>query len=177
VFTIKYKLLKSRQIYKGKIVSLNDDVLRFKDGKTFRREILHHPGAAAAVPFVDARHIILIRQFRYAAKARLWEIPAGTIERGETARACIERELQEEIGYCPKKLTQLIKFFPSPGVSNEVIHIFAARQPNQVKPNLESDELLVQKIFSLKAAVRMIDQGKIIDAKTIIGLLRCQQAT
>ena len=167
----KFKIRKSREIYQSRIIRLCDDEIEFADGRKFRREILHHPGAVAIVPVLEKGKIILIKQFRYAAGDFLWEIPAGTLEKGETIRQCAHRELKEEIGYSARRLKRMVNFYPTPGVSSEIIYIFKASGLIKAEPHREEDELLKQKKFSFKEAIELIKKGKIIDAKTIIGLL------
>jgi len=124
----KFKLRKSREIYRSKIIRLCDDEIELADGRRLRREILHHPGAVAILPVLEKGKVILIKQFRYAAGDFLWEIPAGTLENGETPSQCARRELKEEIGYSARRLKRMVNFYPSPGVSSELIYIFKASQ-------------------------------------------------
>ncbi len=123
------------------------------------------------VSFVDKTHLILLRQFRYAAKGELWEIPAGTIERGETTLQCAKRELEEETGFRAKKWRFLSRFFPAPGISNELMTLYRAEQLSLGRKNLDHDEWIEHEIVSLPDARRMIRQGRIRDAKSIIGIL------
>lgn len=167
----KFRIKKSREIYRSKIIRLCDDRVELADGRKLRREILHHPGAVAIVPVLQKDRIILIRQFRYAAGDFLWEIPAGTLEKNETIYQCARRELKEEVGYRARQLKRMVSFYPTPGVSSEVIYIFKASDLVKTRSQREKDEFMETKFFTFKEAIGLIKKGKIIDAKTIIGLL------
>ena len=167
----RFKIKKSQEIYRSKIIRLCDDEIELANGRSLRREILHHPGSVAIVPVLDKDKVILIKQFRYAAGDFLWEIPAGTREKNETAEQCAHRELKEETGYQARGLKEIINFYPTPGVSSEIIYIFKAAGLIKSRAQREKDEFLKVKKFSFKEAIGLIKKGKIIDAKTIIGLL------
>ncbi len=139
------------------------------------RELVVHPGAVVILPFIDKNKIVLIRQFRYAAKGDLWEIPAGTLEAGENPLVCAKRELEEEIGFKAKKFKLLTRFFSAPGISDEVMTLYSAHQLYPGLKNLDHDEWIEHRITPLKDALRMIRTGQIKDAKTIIGILWVSQ--
>jgi len=112
----------------------------------------------------------LIRQFRFAAKAWLWEFPAGGVERGETLQGAAKRELMEEIGYCPRKIKLLLKFYPTPGISGEVMNLFLAQDLVPKQAQQDEDEEIEVHEFSSRQIERMIQKKQIIDAKTILGI-------
>ncbi len=169
------KTIKSRRIYQGKIINLRVDEVLLPDGKKASREIVEHPGAVAAVPLLPDGKVVLIRQFRKAVEEIIYEIPAGKLELEEKPRQCMERELEEEIGYGAGELKELISYYPSPGFSGEVIHLFLASGLQKKQQNLEGDEFLEVVILKFTEALRMIEEGKIKDGKTIIGLLLAKQ--
>ena len=168
-----YKLVESKNIYQGRIIRLVKDrfVLKQAPKKIVTRELVIHPGAVVIVPFSDKQHILLLRQFRYAAQGNLWEIPAGTLELGERPLDCAKRELEEETGFSAKKWKFLTQFFPAPGISNEIMTLYRADQLVQGTKNLDHDEWIEHKTVSLVTAVQMIKKGAIRDGKTIAGLL------
>jgi ADP-ribose pyrophosphatase len=172
-----FKVLKAEKIYSGRVVGLSRETIAFPDGKEAVREIVRHPGASAMVPMISPTEVILIKQFRYSAKKMLWEIPAGTLEPGETALACAERELVEEIGYRAGKMTPLGGFYTSPGFCNEFLHLFLATDLEPSQSNLDKDERLEVHRMPMKEALRKIETGDIIDAKTIAGLLKVSRMT
>jgi len=130
-----------------------------------------HPGAVAVVPFVDPGHILLLKQFRYAAKGNLWEIPAGTCEKKESRLSCAKRELEEETGFTAKTCKFLTYFFSAPGISDEVMTLYRAEGLSPGRKNLDHDEWIVHQTVSLSKARQMIRKGIIRDAKTIVGIL------
>ncbi len=160
----------SRRIYEGRVVSLRIDNVRINN-KTIVREIVEHPGASAVVPLTTDGKVILVNQYRHAAGIELLEIPAGTIKHGESPEECAMRELQEETGYVALSLELLGSIYPSPGYSNEVIHIYIAKVGSYVGQNTEPDENIKVIYLSLDDAVKMIKERKIKDAKTIVGLM------
>ncbi len=159
------KTLRSEELYRGRIIQLRVDTVSVPGG-TKRREIVVHPGAAAIVAFIG-EHVLLVEQYRKAVEAKTLEIPAGTIEAGETPEACAARELEEETGYRATKLYKLIEFFPSPGISSEIIHIFKADELEKVR---DVSELTVRPVPRTEL-MAMIRSGELRDGKTIIGLL------
>ncbi|MBE7447100.1 MAG: NUDIX hydrolase [Planctomycetia bacterium] len=119
-------------IYSGKKINVKKDEVLLDDGRKVMREIIEHPGSAAIIPFISENEIFLIRQYRHAVKETLYEIPAGTLDKGETFLACAGRELEEETGYRAGTLEPLIILYPSPGILSETMHLFKAT--NLVKP-------------------------------------------
>ena len=161
---------KSRVLYKGKLFSLREEGIRLPSGKFFRRETIFHPGSCAIIPLLSKKKIILIRQHRPSVRKTLWEIPAGTLERGEAPSSCARRELIEEIGYHPKKLRKITTFYTSPGFCTEKMHLYIASGLVRSSQNLEEDETIRPCSFSIAKVKKMIRRGTIQDSKTIIGL-------
>ncbi len=132
-----------------------------------RARIVGHPGSSAVVA-VLGRGIILVEQFRETVGARLLEIPAGTLEDGESPEECARRELVEETGYEPESLQWLYSFFPSPGTSDEQIHIYFAGSVRRVGEPEEGIRVIVMEVSDV---VRLVRNGAIKDGKTVIGVL------
>ena len=170
---LPYRVVESRLIYQGHIARLVKDrfCLDVAPGKLVTRELVLHPGAAVILPFVDSKHILLIRQFRYAAQGNLWEIPAGTLEKGEPFLRCARRELEEETGFRARRWKRLAAFLPAPGLSNELMTLYKAWDLHPGRKNLDHDEWIEHEAVSLDQAVRMVRDGRIRDAKTLIGVL------
>lgn len=170
---LSYRVVESRRLHSGYIFELVKD--RFEldavPGKVFTRELIVHPGAVVIVPFADKDHILLLRQFRYAAKGDLWEIPAGTLERGEPTLACAKRELEEETGFKAAKWKFLTKFYSAPGICDEVMTLYAAEGLRPGRKDLDADEWIEHRVVSFRDALRMVKSGAIADAKTLAGIL------
>jgi ADP-ribose pyrophosphatase len=159
--------IKKRKIYQGKLLTLEEEFIRF-EGKIFQREIVKHPSAVAILPIDKNGKAILIRQYRKAIDEILIEIPAGILEKGENILSCAQRELQEEIGYKANKLTFLGSFYTSPGFCNEIIHLFLAEDLKKNKLDGDLDEDIELMPVSLKKVEEMIRNQTIQDAKTIM---------
>jgi ADP-ribose pyrophosphatase len=163
--------MQSKNIYKGKIITLNIDTVTLPNGVTIDLEMVRHPGAAAVVPLKDDGTVMLIRQFRHAAGGFIYEIPAGKLHPGEDPKACAARELEEEIGYRAGALELLSSIFTAPGFTDEVIHIYRASGMTIGRQQLDRDEVLEVIEMPLQEAINMIRAGMIRDAKTMVGLL------
>ena len=162
--------MSTRQIYRGKVITLNIDTVTLPNGVTIDLEMVRHPGAAAVVPLKDDGTVVLIRQFRHAVGGFIFEIPAGKLHLGEDPKACAARELEEEIGYQAGTLELLSSIFTAPGFTDEVIHIYKATGMTKTQQNLDRDEVLEIVEMPLPEAIDMIRTGAIRDAKTMVGL-------
>ena len=160
----------TKNLYTGKVVTLNIETVALPNGLTIELEVVRHPGAAAVVPITEDGSVVLIRQFRHAAGGFIYEIPAGKLHSGEDPRSCATRELEEEIGYKPGQLMLLSSIFTAPGFTDEVIHVFKATGLTKGRQHLDRDEVLEVVEVSLEEAIGMIRAGTIRDAKTIVGL-------
>ncbi len=163
--------LDSRRIYSGKIVKLRVDRVALPNRGEAVREIVDHPGGVAIVAVDDAGRVLLVRQYRYAAGRELVELPAGTLEPGEPPAACAARELEEETGYRATQFELLSSFYPTPGYTTELLHVFWAAGLIPGQPRPEADERIEILAVPWDAALAMVASGEIVDAKTIIGLL------
>lgn len=169
------KTLQNELIYGGRKLKLYRDEVELPSGRKAYREVVEHPGSVAVVPIVKEGEVLLIRQYRYAIKGYLYEIPAGTLEKGETPEQCAMREMVEETGYLPRKLEKLGQFYPSPGVMNELMHLYKGTQlvrkasETTITPQEEGIEQVVT--LRLSQAMDMIRKGEIVDGKTVCGLL------
>lgn len=159
-----------RNIYTGKVVTLNVDTVQLPNGVTIDLETIRHPGAAAVVPMKDDGTVVLIRQFRHAAGGFIYEIPAGKLSPGEDPLHCAARELEEEVGYRAASFELLSSIFTAPGFADEVIHVYKATGLIQGRQHLDHDEVLEIVEMPLSAAMGKIVDGTIRDGKTIVGL-------
>ena len=162
--------MKKKKIFEGKILGLSvyDGVI---EGRKVKREMIEHRGAAAMLAFDENKKIILVKQHRYP-HGYVFEIPAGTLEKGEEPIVCAFRELEEETGYRAKKMTPLISYYPSIGYNTEIIHCFVASNLKKISDlSLDEDEILSVVKVEFKKLLRMIKSGKIQDSKTICAVL------
>ena len=168
------RVISSKTVFQGRVFSVVSDEVAEPDNVTARRDIIRHPGSIVVIAVDDSGRelrVLLERQYRYAADARLWELPAGRIEPGEDKLAAAKRELLEETGYTARKWQPAMFFYVSPGFLDETMNIFLARGLTQGKARPEDDERITVRFFPLKQAVRMVMTGKIADAKTIAAIL------
>ncbi len=161
--------------FNGKIIDLALETHRLPDGREARFEMIHHPGGAAALPIDPDGRLLLIRQFRPAARGPILEIPAGRLEKGEDAEACILRELQEEIGRNAQRIEPLSRIYSAVGFCREMIHIYLASELSPAPTAHEDHEFIELVALTPTEAFAMIDAGEIIDAKTLIALQAYRQ--
>ena len=166
--------MESKQIYSGKVISVKVDTLEI-NGKPAIREIVEHNGSAAILPLIDDT-IIMEKQYRYPISKEMFEIPAGTLQKGENPEDCAARELIEETGYKAGSLKPLGKFYMSPGYCTEVMHVFVATGLSKVEHHdMDEDEVIEIVKINVNDAVKMILKGEIEDAKTVCAILAYAQ--
>lgn len=166
-----YETISSKKVYEGRILNIVQDEITLPNGKTAMREVIQHSGAAAVLPIDENGMLVLVSQYRHAAKQMVLEIPAGILEKGEKPIACAKRELEEETGYKSEDITFLTEIFTAIGYSDEVIHIYLAKNLEQGTINLDPEEFIEIQKYTLEEAVQMIFDSKITDSKTIISIL------
>jgi ADP-ribose pyrophosphatase len=167
----KVQELNHRLIYSGRVVTLMVDRIREPGGKEVEREVVRHSGAAVMLPITNDNRLVLVRQYRYAVGCHLWEVPAGTISNGELPEETALRELVEETGFYPHLLEKLLAFYPSPGFSDENMHLFLATELEKRTACPDEDETIELGLFTSDEIMRMFSQGEIRDGKTILGLM------
>ena len=170
----KSRIIANRWIYTGKLLKLELLQVRGPDGRAREREVVRHPGAVAIVPLLeegDQRKVILVRQYRAPLDRELLEIPAGTLEPGESPLECAKRELEEETGYRARRWEKLAEFYTTPGFCDERLHLYLARGLEPLGGNRpdEGEFLRVEEI-PLERLEEMLSSGELEDAKTLIGL-------
>lgn len=159
-----------RPLYKGRVFDLVQTTLRLKNRHTTRLDVIRHPGAVAIVPRIG-KDVILLRQYRGSIDEELYEIPAGTLEYGESPDRAAARELEEEIGYTPGRLRKVVEFYTAPGFCTERMFLYVATELKPVTARPEKDEFLRKVRLPLTQALKLAKTGKIHDAKTLVGLL------
>jgi ADP-ribose pyrophosphatase len=160
---------------KGRKFDFERVVYAAPDGGRIEREVVRHPGAVVIVPVLDDGRIVLIRNRRYAVGTTLWELPAGTLEAGEDPAHCAARELTEETGFRARTIDPLGSFYTTPGLTDELMHAFCARGLTEVGQALEPGEEIEVHPVPRADAIRMLDDGDLMDAKSMLALLLAQR--
>ena len=167
---LKEKKLSSESVFKGSLLDIYVDEVQVYNGKRKVREYTKHPGAAAVIPILPDGKIGLIRHYRYPTNQIHIEVPAGKIDSGEDVELTAKRELQEEIGYIPQKLTYLTKINPCIGYSDESIWLYLGEDLEKVDDYTIGDESIEFYPVTFDKAVELVWTGKITDVKTIISI-------
>jgi ADP-ribose pyrophosphatase len=170
------RVISSRAVFQGPVFRVFSEKVEEPDGVRVRRDIVRHHGSVVILAVdEDGRgrqpRVLLERQYRHAAGARLWELPAGSLEPGEDKLAAAKRELAEETGYTAARWQKALFFYVSPGFLDESMVVYLARGLRKGQAHPEGDERIVTRFFPLSQAVRMAMTGKIKDAKTLAALL------
>jgi ADP-ribose pyrophosphatase len=165
------KTIASQQIYRGHAVNIRVDTVEKAGGRKTKRDVVEHSDCIAVVALDEQNNILLVRQFRYPVGRFLLEIPAGGIDPGEEPIDSVRRELQEEIGYLPRKIDKLGGFYTVPGYGTEYLHCFVATDlvPGRLTAEDTDDIELVR--VSQDEIPQLIASGEICDAKSIAALL------
>ena len=152
-------------------VEVSRERVTLPNGRTIQLDVVHHPGAAAVVPFASDDDVLLIRQFRHAAGGTLYEVPAGKLDAGDTPEQCAARELEEEAGMRAGRLTRLGQILTSPGFTDEVIHLYAAFDLQAIPPRPQDDEVIEVVRTPLVEALELVWSGALTDAKSALALI------
>jgi ADP-ribose pyrophosphatase len=167
----KGKVISSKVVFKGKVFSVRRDEVLEPSGVKATRDVIAHSGSVVVMPVLDDGKIVLIRQYRYAARQYLWELVAGRIDAGEDVKQAAARELIEETGLRAKKMRVFLDFWPSPGFLEEKMFVLIAGGVTQGKAEPEEDEKIEAKAFSQAELEKMLRTGVLRDGKTISSLL------
>jgi ADP-ribose pyrophosphatase len=168
---LEEKKIKSNVVFSGRVVRLEVDDVLLPNGNTSTRECIRHSGGAAVL-FVKDNKIALVKQFRYVYGKEIYEIPAGKLNVGENPQLSAVRELEEEMGYRAKNVTHLCDIYPTPGYTNEIIHIYFTDSADFIGQKLDDDEFLNCTFMPLEEVLKKIDSGEICDAKTIVAVYK-----
>jgi ADP-ribose pyrophosphatase len=158
--------------FTGRVFRIDRDRVRQPNGRIVTLDIVRHRGSVVLIPMPSPNEVILIRQYRYAIKQWIWELPAGTLDPGEGSRAAARRECEEEIGQTPGRIRKVGVFYPTPGFCDEVMIYYvcsALRKPTR-RVKLDPDEQIEPRSVTLRRARALIASGDIVDMKTVVGL-------
>ena len=165
------RFLSGEEVYAGKFITVQRDLVRLPDGSATAREYVRHPGAVAIVALFDDDRVLLERQHRYPHRRDFIELPAGKLEPEEPHFETAKRELLEETGYVAREWTRLALIHPTIAYSDEGIELWLARGLEKREANLDAGEFLEVLELPFEEAIGMIHDGRITDGKTVAGLL------
>jgi ADP-ribose pyrophosphatase len=165
------KILKSEMVYEGRVFGVRRDLVQEPGGVRGTREVITHPGSVVVLPVLADGRIVMIRQYRHAARRYLWELVAGRIDEGEKVKEAAARELLEETGYRAKRFTEFLDVFPTPGFLEERMHLLLAEGLTAGKAQPEPDEKIISRVYKAEELKRMMKTGKLRDGKSIAGIL------
>ena len=164
--------LSSEQVFKGKVFSVDRDKVKMPNDRTVSVDVVRHSKSVVLVPVPEPGKVILIRQYRYAVNAHLWELPAGSVDEGETPDQAARRECHEEIGLVPSTIVRLAAMYPTPGYCDEEMVFFrvSGLEKTDEPAHVDEDEDIEATTFELRDARDMVRRGEITDMKTLVGL-------
>jgi ADP-ribose pyrophosphatase len=165
------EVLSSKTVYQGTIFGIRHDEVIEPNGVHASRELVTHPGSVVVLPVLPDGRIVLIQQYRHAARQYLWELVAGRIDAGENPHEAAARELMEETGYRAKRFRVFLDVFPTPGFLEERMFILLAKGLTEGEAKPEEDEKIISRIYNRKQLEEMMRRGNLRDAKTIAALL------
>jgi ADP-ribose pyrophosphatase len=167
----KAKILKSKVIYEGPVFGVRQDEVLEPGGVRATRVMITHPGSVVVLPVMADGRVVMIEQYRHAARQYLWELVAGRIDHGETVKQAAARELIEETGYRAKQFTEFLDVFPTPGFLEERMHILLAEGLTKGPTEPEEDEKIVSRAYTVGQLKQMMKSGRLRDGKSIAGIL------
>lgn len=171
---MNYSIVNSEKVFEGRVFGVRIDEVEKETGERMRVDVVEHSGAAVFIPMDDNGELLLVRQYRHPAGTTLLELPAGTMDEGESPEECAIRECREEVGMAPGSIHQLGGFYLAPGYSTEYLQIYLATElthaplPQDVDEDLSVERLRVEELQDMIAA------GEIQDAKTVAGMMLLQ---
>ena len=169
---LKSTIHSSEEIYKGRQFSFYKEQVTLPHNVDAEMAFVRHPGSAAIVPLFEDQTIGVIKQFRHAINDTVYEIPAGTIDPGESPLQCARRELEEETGYIASEFITLGKTYLLPAYSDEISYIYLSKNMTRTAQSLDEDEIIEVYRFHLQDTLEMIDAGIMSDALSILAILR-----
>ena len=169
------KRLSGEVKYSGVIVNVTLDQAQLCDGRIAKREVVHHPGGVSVLPVDGEGNCYMVRQFRYPVGETVLEIPAGKLEAGEDHMTCAVRELSEETGFTADEFVDFGCFYTSPGFSTELLHVYLALGLHAGDCHPDDGEFLNVEKIPLETLTQMAMDGRIVDAKTVIAILKAHQ--
>lgn len=168
---MKFRVESEKELFQGRIIRLVERDLVLPNGRRTTFHIVEHPGAVAIVPVHANGDVVLLKQFRPTIGMEIYEIPAGTIEKGEAPLATAKREIVEETGFKAKRWEKIADFYTAPGFCDERMHVYVAKGLTPARADGDEDEILKPVRMTIDAALKLIRTRRIRDAKSIAGLM------
>ena len=167
-----WKTLQSRPVYENPWMSLREDIAEMPDRRTTIYGVVTFGECVGVVPFVDADHVMLVRQYRYVQReSHRWEIPTGGVNEGEALEQAAQRELAEEAGYNAGRLVHLSSYYTSKCICDETAHLYMGEDLTVSLAPSDETEFLEKRLFPFETALRMSLEGKIMDSMSVLGLV------
>ena len=166
-----WRTLSTREAYANPWMRVREDVAELPDGRTTLYGVVECKPAVGVLPFLDARTVVLVGQYRYVARDFYWEIPTGGMRPGETEEAAAQRELAEEAGYEAGRLVKLCEFHTSKSIMDETAHLFVAETLRPAARDGDDTEFIEVRTFPFEEVLRMVETSQIRDAMTVIAVL------
>jgi ADP-ribose pyrophosphatase len=169
--------IEQKWVHRGRFIQIRHDTIVMEEPPPKIWDIIIHPGAVAILPIDKQGRFILVEQWRRAIEKITIELPAGLLEKGEAPITCAQRELQEETGFRAGQLTPFGGCYPAPGLSTEYIHLFLAKDLEKEPLHADDTDGIDVRAVSVDEALKLIKEGQICDAKTILCILRYLQSS
>jgi ADP-ribose pyrophosphatase len=166
-----WKTLSSRRVYENRWITVREDVAEMPDGRTTPYGVVECRPCVGVLPMMDPSTVLLVGQYRYVARAFLWEMPTGAMHPGETEEAAVQRELGEETGYEATSLVKLCRFDTSKSVVEETAHLYLGEGLRPARREPDPTEFIEVGVFGFDEVLRMVERSEIRDAMTVIAVL------
>jgi ADP-ribose diphosphatase len=171
---MRIETLRQETIYRGRAFNVRRDEVRFPNQHTNQLDIIEHVGAVTILPVDAEGRILFVRQYRHATGKELLELPAGTLDAGETPDECALREIREETGFAAGNLIKLGEFFLAPGYSTEYMLVYLANELTHDPLPGDEDEFITLEAVPVEQAYDMALNGTLQDGKSLAALLLAQ---
>lgn len=169
--TLDEKFVSRTEPFSGNLLKVKVDQITLPNGKGASREMILHPGAVGILPVFDDGSMAFVKQYRYPVGSVLYEIPAGKLEPNEDYLECAKRELSEETGLSAGSWTYMTGTVTTPGFTNEVIHLYLAKELQCHASHPDEDEFVKMEVLPCEQVKKMVLEQEIFDAKTLAALL------
>jgi ADP-ribose diphosphatase len=166
-----WRTLTSRRVYANPWIRVREDTAEMPNGRTTLYGVVECAPAVGVLPFLDARTVVLVGQWRYVSRAFRWEMPSGSVKPGESEEAAVHRELAEEAGYAAARLVKLCTIDTSKSILDETAHLYIAEDLRPVTRTPDDTEFIEVRAFAFDEVVRMVERSEIVDAMTALAVL------